>query len=86
MPHTPTRPLFQRTCFTSQSIVSQASDDSSKSRGPLSGTWGRTSTNCPSDMKRPRTSWYATMKPSRAAASDGPSSSRYASGPYGATP
>ena len=76
MPHTPTRPLLSGTFFTSQSIVSHASVDSSVSLGPLSGRYGRMSTNSPSDMNRPRTSWYATMKPSFAAAGDGPTSSR----------
>ena len=56
--------------------MSQVSLDSSVSFGPLAGLCGLTSTNCPSDMNRPRTSWYAKMKPSLAAASEGPTLSR----------
>ena len=49
------------------------------------GLCGRTLTNSPSDMWRPRTSWKAKMKPSFSKASEGPSPGGYRSVPYGAT-
>jgi hypothetical protein len=54
----PTLPLWFDRCFSSQSMVSQASLLSSTSPGPFfAGMYGRASTNWPSDIQRPRTSW-----------------------------
>ena len=54
----PTLPLWLATCLTSHSMVSQVSLLSSTSAGPfLAGWYGRMSTNSPSDIHRPRTSW-----------------------------
>ena len=54
----PTRPLLCGRFFTSQSIASYVSVASSTSVLPLYCHFtGRTSSNFPSDMYRPRTSW-----------------------------
>ena len=54
----PTLPLWLGTCLMSHSIVSQVSLLSSTSAGAfLAGRCGRTLTNSPSDIHRPRTSW-----------------------------
>jgi hypothetical protein len=46
----------------SHSIVSYVSVLSSMSFGPLfTGLCGRTCSNTPSDIQRPRTSWYTKM-------------------------
>ncbi len=51
MPHMPTRPLLQGTCFTSQSTVSHVSVLSSVSVfADFAGLCDRTSTHSPSDM------------------------------------
>src|ERR1035437_884678 len=86
MPHIPTRPLLCGRFFTSQSIASYVSVASSTSVLPLYCHFtGRTSSNFPSDMYRPRTSWYTKMNLSRSNVGLGPSDVLYAS-PYGATP
>ena len=54
----PTLPLWFSTCLMSHSMVSQVSLLSSMSVGPFfAGRYGRTLTNSPSDIHRPRTSW-----------------------------
>jgi uncharacterized membrane protein len=58
----PTRPLLPGTFAVSQAIVSKVSLDSSMSAGSgLAWLCGRMSTNSPSDMKAPRTSWFTKM-------------------------
>ena len=52
----PTRPLLARTCFTSQSIVSYASVDSSTALGSP-GCTAVDSVKTPSDLNRPRIDW-----------------------------
>ncbi len=65
MPYCPTRPLLFGTCFTSQSIVSYVSVLSSMAVAPdFVARCGRMLTNSPSDIIRPRTSWYTKMYPS----------------------
>ena len=62
MPQIPTLPLLLGTCFSSHSTVSNVSVLSSTSWFPLGASmWGRISTNAPSDMYRPRTSWNTKM-------------------------
>ena len=75
MPNMPTLPLLFGVFLTNQSMVSQASELSSVSLGPLLGLKGRMWTKVPSEPNRPRTSWETMMKRSLARAAKVPSGS-----------